>query len=51
MAVIMANNMPQSVVLGFSEFEEMKSSRMKLVGVIVDKIITENIEVLRKLAE
>jgi antitoxin Phd len=51
MAVILKNNKPRYMVVNFSEYEEMIVARAKLIDITAEKIIAENIEALRKLAE
>jgi antitoxin Phd len=51
MAVILKNNKPRYMVLGFSEYDDIVAARAKLVDTAVDEVIAENIEALRELAK
>jgi len=51
MAVIMKNNKPRYMVLGFSEYEEIQAARRKLFNETADNVISENLDALRELAK
>ena len=51
MAVILKNNKPRYMVLSFREYDEIQTTRQKLVNNAVDSVISENIEALRELAK
>ena len=51
MAVIMKNNKPRYMVVSFSEYDEIQTARNKHFNEVADKVISENMEALRKLAK
>lgn len=51
MAVILKNNKPRYMVVGFSEYEEIKAARAKLIDEASDKLIDENLSVFEELAK
>ena len=51
MAVIMKNNKPRYMVLNFSEYDEIKTARNKLISSVTDDVIADNIEALLELAK
>ena len=51
MAVIMKNNKPRYLVVGFSEYDEIQAARKKMFDEAVDRIITENMIALQELAK
>lgn len=51
MAVILKNNKPRYMVVGFSEYEEIKAARAKLIDEAADKLIDENLSVFEELAK
>jgi len=51
MAVIMKNNKPRYMVVGFAEYEDFQASRNKLINQTADTVIEENMEALRELAK
>ena len=51
MAVILKNNKPRYMVLGFQEYEEIQAMRRKLFNAAADSVISENLEALRELAK
>jgi antitoxin Phd len=51
MAVILKNNKPRYMVLNFSEYDEIQTARAKFIGAAIDKVIAENLEALRELAQ
>lgn len=53
-AVIMKNNKPKYVVLGFEEYEEVKTAiqlRKKKIEDAADELLAENLEALMELAK
>jgi antitoxin Phd len=50
MAVILKNNKPRYMVLSFSEYDEIRTIRQKIIGAAVDNVIAENLEAFRELA-
>jgi len=51
MAVILKNNKPRYIVVDFSEYEEIKIARAKLIKEVTDKILAENLEAFKELAK
>ena len=51
MAVIMKNNKPRYMVVGFAEYEDFQAARNKFINQTVDTVIAENMEALRELAK
>jgi antitoxin Phd len=51
MAVIMKNNKPRSMVLNFTEYDEIQAARRKLFTSTADRVIAENLEALLELAK
>lgn len=51
MAIILKNNKPKYVVVDFSEYDEIKSMREKLINKTSDAIIAENLEAFKELAK
>ena len=53
-AVIIKNNKPKYVVLGFEEYEEVKTAiqlRKKKIEDVADELLAENLEALMELAK
>ena len=51
MAVILKNNKPRYLVVNFSEYDEMKLARQKLLNDTADSLIDENFEAFKELAK
>ena len=51
MAVILKNNKPKYVVVNFSEYDEIKAFREKLIDETADATLTENMEAFLELAK
>jgi len=51
MAVIMKNNKPRYLVVGFSEYDEIQAARKKMFDEAADSIIAENMIALQELAK
>jgi antitoxin Phd len=51
MAVILKNNKPRYMVLGFNEYEQIQMLRQKLFANTLDNVISENLEALLELAK
>jgi antitoxin Phd len=51
MAVILKNNKPRYMVLGFQEYDDIQAARRKFLGIAVDEVIAENLEALQELAK
>ena len=51
MAVIMKNNKPRYLVVGFSEYAEIQAARKKMFDEAADSIIAENMIALQELAK
>ena len=51
MAVIMKNNKPRYMVVGFSEYDEIQTTRKKMFDEAADSIIAENMIALQELAK
>lgn len=51
MAVILKNNKPRYMVVGFSEYEEIKNARAKLINEATEHLIDENLEAFEELAK
>ncbi|MCL2152663.1 MAG: type II toxin-antitoxin system Phd/YefM family antitoxin [Oscillospiraceae bacterium] len=51
MAVIMKNNKPRYMVVGFSEYDEIQAARKKMFDEAADNIIAENMVALQELAK
>lgn len=53
-AIILKNNKPRYIVLGFDEYDEAKTTiemRRKKIASATDKLINENLEALQELAK
>lgn len=54
MAVIMKNNKPRYILVGFDEYDEIQEARKlraKKISDTADKLIDENLEALKELAK
>jgi antitoxin Phd len=51
MAVIMKNNKPRYMVVGFDEYAEIQAARQKLFDTAAESVIAENFDALRELAK
>ena len=51
MAIIMKNNKPRYMVVGFSEYDKIQAARKKMFDEAADNIIAENIKALQELAK
>jgi len=51
MAIIMKNNKPRYMVVGFSEYEKIQVARKKTFDEAADSIIAENMIALQELAK
>ena len=51
MAVIMKNNKPRYIVVGFSEYDEIQAARKKNFDDTADSVIAENMIALQELAK
>lgn len=54
LAVILKNNKPKYIVVGFDEYDEIKTAlqnRKKKIGSLADELIKENMEALTELAK
>jgi len=51
MAIIMKNNKPRYMIVGFSEYDEIQAARKKMFDEAADSIIAENMAALRELAK
>jgi antitoxin Phd len=51
MAVILKNNKPRYMVLGFQEYDDIQAARRKFLSAAVDEVISENLEALQELAK
>jgi len=51
MAIIMKNNKPRYMVVGFSEYDEIQAARKKKFDEAADSIISENMVALLELAK
>lgn len=51
MAVILKNNKPRYLVVDFSEYDEIKMARKKLLDDTADTLIDENLEAFKELAK
>ena len=51
MAIIMKNNKPRYMVVGFSEYEKIQATRKKMFDEAADSIIAENMIALQELAK
>lgn len=51
MAVILKNNKPRYMVVGFSEYEEIKSARTKLINETTEQLIDDNLSAFEELAK
>lgn len=53
-AVILKNNKPRYVVVGFDEYDEIKTAlqlRKKKIDTAADELLSENLEALQELAK
>lgn len=51
MAVILKNNKPRYMVVGFSEYEEIKAARTKLINETTEQLIDDNLSAFEELAK
>ena len=51
MAVILKNNKPRYLVLGFQEYNEIQTARRKFFSNTANSVIAENLEALQELAK
>jgi len=51
MAIIMKNNKPRYMVVGFSEYDKIQAARKKMFDEAADSIIAENMIALQELAK
>ena len=51
MAVILKNNKPKYMVVDFTEYEEIKKARKKMLADTAKQLINENMEAFKELAK
>ena len=51
MAVILKNNKPKYMVVDFTEYEEIKKAREKMLADTAKQLINENMEAFKELAK